>query len=893
LQKPLIIKLSASVVGMLLLIVFLIIPISNFPGLGNLLSPIGGIWNGPNYAEYPPMQHVRGNGYSGTVYRDELGIPHIFTSGQNDLSYIIGYLQAMDRLFSMDMQKRVITGRSSEIMGSNQLTMDKYYRLLGFARSAEELWNTIEEDALSDPELLLLIDSMQAYCAGVNRYIDEITLNKLPLEYILLGLKPEYWTILDVLTFVKFESWSLTYRESDIAMTIIRDAMGDNVPPQLFPNEPFPFEKVVVPNFKDNTSGGVPKSTNSGLDHGSGFIQSSLEKNSELIEDLQGVLNLFQNFDIFGWKDQIIRACSNNWVINGSLSYSGKPILCNDPHFQLILPSVLWQFHFVNTSENFDNSLYGVSFPGAPSAVMGHTAYISWGMTNSFYDQNDFYLEKLNNEGTKYIFNNTERDIETVTEVIKIKGQSDYNYKIKFTRHNWTEQDNFRCPIINSTEFGYPGNLNISIKWTGYAPDYGILKGFFRLNNAKDINDFIEAMRVYGCPGLNFIYADVEGNIAIYPKGNYPVRNATGIVKEGRYIMNGSNGEDEWTGYIPFDWIPHKINPTDQMYLASANQRTVNTTEYTKYYTSYAFVSSYRSRRINQLLENESYYHKTFGTNITIEKMKKFQLDYYDIAAEVFVPILLEFFNDTYPSGVPATGETELLNMSIEALKAWSESDTRWIMDKNLIAPTIFNVWLENYYYCTFLDEFEDANINIGKRWASSLTDYLEYLTRYNQTSNWFDNVSTPGTTENASMIMLIALNETIEVLSTDFEDFNDWLWGNFHIMDIQYLQGLVPAFSFPKYGCSGSSRTLNVASGYSVRHGPCMRLIVDFEKLINQDLYSGYITIPGGQSGNPLSSHYDDNYQYWKNNEYHQILFPRNISAYPLNKIYSTVIFS
>ncbi|MFX0141014.1 MAG: penicillin acylase family protein, partial [Candidatus Hodarchaeota archaeon] len=699
--------------------------------------------------------------------------------------------------------------------------------------------------------------------------------------------------ILDILTFVKYEAWALTYGESDIAMTIIRDAMGSDIPPELLPYEPFPFEKVVVPNFKDNTSGGSPKSKSSGASDGNNFGQSSLKKTSDLNKDLQELLNLFQNFNSFGWKDQLIQACSNNWVINGSLSYAGKPILCNDPHLQLLLPTVLWEFHFVNTSKNFDNSLYGVSFPGTALAIIGHTAYISWGMTNSFYDQNDFYLEKLNKDGTKYIFNNTERDIETVTEVIKIKGQPDYHYKIKFTRHNWTEPDNFKCPIINSTEFGYAGNLNISIKWTGYAADYGIIKGFFRLNNAKNINDFMEAMRVYSYPGLNFIYADVEGNIAIYPKGNYPVRNATGIVKEGRYIMNGSNGEDEWTGYIPFDWIPHKINPPDQMFLASANQRTVNTSEYTKYYTSYAWVSSYRGRRINQLLENESYYHKTYGTSITIEKMKKFQTDYYDIAAEVFVPILLETLNNAYPAGVPVTGETELLNKSIEVLKVWNESDDRWIMDKDLIAPTIFNAWLENYYYCTFLDEFEDANINIGKRWVSQLTDYLEYLTRYNQTSKWFDNVFTSGTTENASTIMLIALNETIEILRTDFENFNDWLWGNFHIMDIQYLMGLIPPFNLPKYGCSGSSRTLNVASGYSVHHGPCMRMIVDLEKLINQELYSGYITIPGGQSGNPLSSHYDDNYQYWKNNEYHQILFPRNISTFPINKIYSTVIFS
>ncbi|MFX0060267.1 MAG: penicillin acylase family protein [Candidatus Heimdallarchaeota archaeon] len=889
-QKTLIIKLSGSVICMLLLSVILIMPISILPGLGRLLSPIGGIWNCPIYAEYPTMKHVGGSGYSGTVYRDELGIPHIFTSGLDDLSYIIGYLQAIDRLFSMDMQKRVVTGRVSEIMGPSQLEMDKYYRLLGFARSAEELWNKIEEDAPSDPELQLLIDSMEAYCKGVNRYIDEITPNKLPLEYVILGLKPEYWTKLDILTFVKYEAWALTYKESDIAMTIIKDAMGSDVPPQLLPYEPFPFEKVVVPDFIDNTSGGVPKSQNSGMK--SGFSQSSLDKIASN-EGLQEIYDMFQSFDNYGLKDQIVQACSNNWVINGSLSYSGMPILCNDPHMPLLIPTVLWEYHFVNTSQNSDNNLYGASFPGTALAIIGHTSHISWGMTNSFLDQNDFYLEKLNDEGTKYTFNNTERDIETLTEVIKIKGQPDYNYNIKFTRHNWTEKDNFKCPIINSTEFGYSGNLNISIKWTGYASDYGILKGFLRANTAKNISDFIEAMRVYSYPGLNFIYADVEGNIAIYPKGNYPVRNATGIVKEGRYIMNGSNGEDEWTGYIPFEWIPHKINPENQMYLASANQRTVNTTEYTEYYTSYSFVSSYRSRRINQLLENETYYHNTYGTNITIEKMKKFQTDYYDVAAEVFVPVLLESFNESYPTGVPITGETELLNLSIEALKTWNESSAKYIMDKDLIAPTIFNIWLENYYDCTFLDEFEDANITIGQKWASSLTDFLEYLTIYNQTSIWFDNISTTGITENSSMIMLEALNKTLKEIAMDFEDFNDWVWGNFHIMEIQYLMGLIPAFDFPKYPCSGSSRTLNVASGYSVHHGACMRMIVDLENLLNQELYSGYITIPGGQSGNPMSSHYDDNYQYWKNNEYHRILFPQNINTYPPEKMYSTVIFN
>jgi penicillin amidase len=427
------------------------------------------------------------------------------------------------------------------------------------------------------------------------------------------------------------------------------------------------------------------------------------------------------------------------------------------------------------------------------------------------------------------------------------------------------------------------------MKWTGFADDYGIIKGFFRLNQARNFSDYEDAMEVYSYPGQNFIYADVYGNIALYPTANYPVRNATGTVKQGRYILNGSNGQDEWTGYIPFEWIPHKVNP-DQMYLASANQRTVNTTEYTEYYTSYAFAESYRARRINQLLENASKY----GYTIDIEKMKEIQTDYYDIAAEVFVPYLLQAFDDKYPTGVNNTGTTELLNKSIESLRSWNKSNSRWIMDKDLIAPAIFDTWLNDYRECTFNDEITDANLSISGMMVRVLTDFLENITRYNQNSLWFNDTSTSNT-ENASIIMLKALNNTISYLNTKLGDFDDWQWGNMHKMDIKYLMGMVslPDFDFPQYACSGSSRTINVRSGEYVHSGSSMRMIVDFQMLSNKSLYSGYLTLPGGQSGNPLSSHYSDNHELWKNDEYHPILFPTNISEYPTSEIYSTVVFS
>ena len=892
-KKSLLIKLSGSVIGTIILIVFVMIPIGELPGLGGLLSPVGGIWNGSNNAEYPKMETISGSGHSGTVYRDELGIPHIFTSSYEDFAYIIGYLQATDRLFSMDMQKKMIAGRLSEILGIEAFEQDKFIRLMGFARSGKELWNKMVEDAPFDPELQMIIRSLQAYCDGVNRYIDDISPNNLPLEYVFLGIQPEYWTVYDTLAFLKFEVYSLGFNEYDILMTLLKDAMGSDIAEELVPYEPYSFEKMVIPNFTTNETGGSPKMKTMDSGKSDVFGQSSLGDISDHKEELENMYQLFQNFDVYNLKNQIIQACSNNWVVNGSLSYSGKPILCNDPHLQLMTPPVWWEFQLTNSTPGSDNSVYGVSFPGAPIAEIGHTEYIAWGATVTAYDQNDFYSEKLSPNGSKYLFNNTEwRDIETVTEVIKIDGQSDYNYEIKFVRHNFTEEDDFKCPIINSTELNYPGNLNLSMKWTGYSNAYGTIKGFFGLNKAKGIQDYLKAMEDYSYTGQNFVFADVEGNIALYPTANYPVRNSTGVVKQGRYILNGSNGEDEWTGYIPFNWIPHKINP-DQMFLASANQRTVNTTEYTEYYTSYAFAPSYRGRRINQLLENASKQNELYGINITIENMKEFQTDYYDIGAEVFVPILLETFNNRYPTGVKDSGEMQLLNQSIEELITWNESSNRWVMDKNLIAPTIFDTWLQIYTYFTLVDEMENASIGeLSRSITSVITDFVENLTRYNQSSIWFDNISTVQK-ENASDIMLIALNETMDRLNIDLGIFSNWKWGNYHIMDIQYLLGMMPAFDLPQYGCSGSSRTLNVAGGSYVHGGPSMRMIVDFERLSNKSLYSGYLTVPGGQSGNPLSSHYDDNYQYWKNNDYHQILFPRNISHYPINKIYSTVIFS
>jgi penicillin amidase len=882
--KTQIAKLGFSAGGTVALVMVLVIS-----GLGDMLNPIGGIWNGSLNAEYPTMQSIEGSGHHGTVYRDELGIPHIFASTFPDMAYIMGYLQATDRMFSMDMQDRLISGRLSEVVGQDTIADDKFARILGFERSAGDLWQKMQEDAPSDPELQLIISSLAAYCDGVNRYIADATAsNRLPFEYVYLGITPERWEIQKVLALLRYMSYMLAFSESDIAMSMINDTLGEAAALQLFPSTPYDFEKVVIPDFHNDTSGGTPKASSIPR------VLAPAGASGTTFNDLEKVMGLFQRFNRLGMKDMVAQA-SNNWVVNGSLTTTGMPILCNDPHLPLMMPSIWWEFQFVNTSNPVD-CVYGVSFPGTPVAEIGHTTRIAWGATVTAYDQNDFYFERLNPAGTQYLFNGIQwRNVETVVETIKVAGQPDVAFPIKFTRHNLTAEDDFKCPIIaGAGDLDFPGYENISIKWTGLSADYGAVKSFFRLNKAKNFSDYEEAMRVYSNPGQNFIYADVDGNIALYPTAKYPVRNATGSVKEGRFVLNGSSGDDEWTGYIPFEWIPHKVNPS-QKYLASSNQRGVNTTEYTRYYIHYAFESSHRGRRINQLLENESASNQSNGTKISVAKMKAFQSDCYDIAAESFLPLLLDAVDAAYPAGIASVGPSALLNDSVDVLLAWNASSQRYVMDKDEIAPTIFDTWLLTYVNETLLDEFTAAGFPVARfgTFADYFTDFVENKTREEPGSTWFDDVATGSETEDASTIMLRALNRTIDKLRASSGSIANWTWGAHHVIDVQYLLGMVPAFNIPPFAASGSGRTLNVAPGKHVQLGPSMRMVVDLSALSNGSLNSGYLTVCGGQSGNPASSHYSDNMQLWKDFDYHGILFPRTIGAYPASRIFSTVQFS
>jgi len=855
-------KIKAGISAGLTVLFLLSLLITNF---GNLLSPVGGIWNSSNQAYYPKYMEIQDSSLDGSIlaYRDNMGIPHMFVESEADFAFAIGYLQAQDRLFSFDIQRRFVKGQVAELMGPDFLDSDKEYRLIGFERLGREMWAALQVS--TDPEAPKIVHLMERFCDGINRYIRDISPNNLPMEYLYLGITPEAWTPLDICALAKYMSYMLSFLPYDLTTTILADAFGKAFIDVVMPIEPFPFETPVIPDFS------APEDTGQPLTKGPSKSGSDeyLTLAATLANQTLGKMNHLKS-----WIEQY-GGCSNNWVVNGSLTTTGYPILCGDPHLPLMLPSIWWEFNYVNIHTG--ESLYGVAFPGTPICEIGMNNFIGWSATITANDVNDFYIEKLSPDGSSYLFNKTQwRKIEQVTEVIKVKGAPDCLMTVNFTRHNYTG-DNFQCPIYTSYK-----NHAVSVKWTGFDPDPGIILAFYKMAHSMNVTQFQNALKLYTCPGQNFVFGSIQGDIGMFPTARYPVRNATGSIKDsdgffkGIFLLNGSNGEDEWTGYIPFEWIPQKINP-DQMYLASANQRTVNTTEYKKYYLSFTYDDGYRARSINRYLSAAKPH------SITIDDMQRLQADTFDVAASVFIPYLLEAVKARYGGTI----SDPWLKQTIDVLTSWNRSGT--YMDRAEVAPTIWYKYIDLFINATFYDDYAKKNLT-GAMFP--LVPSLENLMCYHPDSKWFNDTYT-SQTENSTDIMLLALNRTIKALRTSLgDDITEWKWGRVHQMDIQYLMGVIPQFNIPKYPTDGDDWTINVAAGYNVHAGPSMRMIIDFSHLAKNDTYVGFLSYPGGQSGNPLSPHYRDSFELWKNCQYHSILFPLTSEVYPTDYIEATVVF-
>ncbi len=516
------------------------------------------------------------------------------------------------------------------------------------------------------------------------------------------------------------------------------------------------------------------------------------------------------------WIPNFEGAGSNNWAVAGTRTSSGMPLLDADPHLQFQLPAIWYQAEMHTPPFTFGGVTYpgfnlrGATFPGIPSFFFGTNGHIAWGETNTGADVNDFFVETISPNGTYYRYGGAWYPLVVYDEPIRVKGGGVVDFKVNATRHG---------PIL--TQEDQTVSMQSTIVYFSEE-----LEAMLGINLAQNSDQFNASSRYWRVPAQNIIYADnngPHGNIGIRSTGLYPIR----ANYSGQLPVDGSNASYAWIGFVPFGSYPHSWDPPSG-YVWSNNQ--------VPYPPGYAYGASlgslfdpgYRARRIHELLANDS--------SVTVADMQRFQLDILDTAAQSLVPYVLRAV--THPSDAVASE-------ALSQLRAWDDN-----MYVNSSAASIWYFFMGYYLRDTFGDEYTQAN-------ASGLEvpqfNTLENLTINDPTSHWFNNVTTSAT-QTRDQVINRAFNDTVDDLLARLGPMPaNWQWGLVHFREFDAISGLTALQRGP-YPAGGDGFTLNVAGGLVAKGGPSWRQVLDFK-----DLNGSFAIYPGGQSGNPLSVHYDD----------------------------------
>jgi penicillin G amidase len=747
------------------------------------------------------------------VVRDHYGIPHIYAGSPQDAYFALGYLHASDRLFQMEVYRRRGSGTLAEIFGRPLLDDDILVRQIGIRRASEVIWDSPRLSGEVRHEI-------EAYCAGVNARLEEIGTEGLPPPFAALNLKPARWTPVDALVFARYMGWDQSGTDTDLWMGMLVEKLGLATVNELFPLDR-PYEVATIPSLAALLRP-EPVARRGAHDAGSfpmlppGYDRAVLDLHRRFASARLGSAFAFG---------------SNNWVIDGTKSATGKPILANDPHLGFSLPSIWYTAHLV--APGLD--VMGVTFAGFPYVVIGHNDRVAWGLTNMQSDAVDYFIEKMDAQHPhQFFYKGTWRPTARLEEDVPVRGERPFHLEIESTMHG---------PLV--TERG----ATLALDWTGLVPSYEIL-AFREMNRARNVSDFQHALRDLRVPALNVIYADVDGNIAIAPHGALPIR-ARG---DGRWPVDGSSGDYDWLGFIPDDQLPFALNPP-QHFLASANGRPAPAGY--PYYLGWMWDPSYRTRRIHELLRTHDH--------ITLADMEAFQTDAHDAAAEAFIPVLLAAFKHH----APADARTRA---ALDELRHW---DFRALPES--VAETIWATWFELYRRDVWQDDFDARGVVpweggwgfAGSNERQPELEVLEFLTREAPRSPWFDDVRTPERETRDDILVRSFEAAVAKLVKARGPDLKGWTWGKTNVLELHSLAH-DPRLDRGGIPVPGDEFTLNPGSnGGPVTGGASWRMLVDFANL------EGSVGVyPGGQSEDPASPHYADQMKPWAEGRYLPLYF-------------------
>ncbi|WP_405925177.1 penicillin acylase family protein [Streptomyces sp. NBC_00035] len=858
-----------------------------------VLAIIGGVAFGAFWtvstvrASFPQTTgEIKLDGLSGPVdvKRDSYGIPQIYASSDEDLFMAQGFVQAQDRFYEMDVRRHMTSGRLSEMFGSGTVDDDEFLRTLGWDRVAKEEYDTTLSDSTKK--------YLQAYAKGVNAYLKGKDGKDISLEYAALGFendyKPQEWTPVDSVAWLKAMAWDLSGNMDDeIDRSLMTSRLGPQQIEDLYPEYPYSRNQTIVQEgeYDSATQSYVQGGSNTTTDSAAGTglagdttapagLESQLSGLYDVLDDLPTAVGV--NGNGIG---------SNSWVVDGSHTITGKPLLANDPHLSPSLPSVWYQMglHCTTVSATCQYDVSGYTFAGMPGVIIGHNQDIAWGMTNSGVDVTDLYLEKLTGDG--YQVDGKVKPFTTRKETIKVAGGDSKTIVVRETDNGplVSDRDDELVKVgekatVDSAAPDRGDGYGISLRWTALEPGNS-MDAVFELDKASDWTEFRNASASFDVPSQNLIYADTKGNIGYQLPGKIPTRGKG----DGSLPAPGWDSEYNWTGYIKQAELPYEYNP-DRGYIVTANQAVVEKDKY-PYTLTTDWGYGTRSQRITDLIESKI----KDGGKISTEDMRQMQLDNSSEIAKLLVPKLLKIDVDD-----PDVREAQKL------LEGWD-----YTQDADSAAAAYFNSVWRNILKLAFGNKLpkelrvEGQCLNVapvdttgpadedqtvrecgqraadkaqpdgGDRWFEVVRNIID-----DEDSDWWKSPKTrlDKATDTRDELFGRALKDARWELTAKLgKDIDTWNWGRLHRLFLknQTLGTEGPAYvqymlNRGPWKLSGGEATVNAtgwnaAGGYGVVWVPSMRMVVNLGDLDK----SKWINLTGA-SGHAYSAHYTDQTDIW-----------------------------
>jgi penicillin amidase len=775
-----------------------------------------------------------------TVQRDALGIPTITADSTHDLFFAQGFVHAQDRFWEMDFRRHVTSGRLAELFGESQLGTDQFLRTLGWHATAEE-----EVDALGETER----GYYDAYAEGVNAYLADHQGADASFEYAILGLQnPDYeiepWTPADSVAWLKAMAWDLRSNiESETQRAVLAPDFTEAQIDGIYPGYPFDRNPVIVPKISAVPAvGTVPDPAAEDTDAATAAIEwsevgSVIEAVGELVGDAGEGIG------------------SNSWVVSGSLTDTGMPLLANDPHLGASLPSVWHQIQLkcAKVGEECPFDVAGFGFAGLPGVIIGHNDRIAWGFTNLTTDVTDLYLEKV--EGDSYWYDGALVPLQTHTETFKVAGGEDVELEVRSTVNGpivsgltadftaiaddpYTGTDGTVQPPAGAPG---EGDYAVSLRWTALQQGT-TASAIFALNTARDFDDFRGAAALFDVPAQNLVYADVDGNIGYQTPGKLPIRGAG----DGSMPQPGWDSAYAWRGYIPFEELPVSYNP-DEGYIVTANNAIV-AADY-PYSLTRDWDYGWRAARIDELIQRE-----IAQGPVTADDLNAIQADEFS-----YIGMRL-----TAAYADVSTGDDDT-DAALGLLQEWDAQN-----DADSAAAAYANVLWDTLAENVFVDGREDAAPLTGQGRLFLVMDAL----LDDETSPWWINDGL-GVESMDDMLKRSAIDAYERLVDEQGDNPSRWNWGGLHALPLTHgsfgESGIAPIewlFNRGPFPVGGGSSVVNatgwdLGSSFETVTVPSMRMIVDLS-----DFDASRWNQLTGESGHAFHTNYTDQVESWQNAE-------------------------